>query len=385
MNISGTREREEDVRIGVPTEIKGHEYRVAVTPAGVHSLTGAGHQVVVQSGAGLGSALSDDEYRAAGATILPSAADVWAQADLVCKVKEPLPPEYPLMRENLLLFTYLHSAADLAGTRALLDARVTAVAYETVTAPDGTLPLLAPMSEVAGRIAAQVGAVQLMRPGGRGMLMGGVPGTPPAKVVILGGGTVGRNAAQVAVGMRADVCVVDVSAAVLRAIDTEHLGHVRTAMSNPWEIEPLLLGADLVIGAVLVPGARAPHLVSEELVSRMRPGSVLVDVAIDQGGCSEVSRPTTHDAPTYRVHGTTVYAVTNMPGTVPVTSTRALTNATLPYLHELANVGAEVGSRDPDQSALHPRRAALRAGLRAGLTTHDGVVRNDAVARAHRL
>ncbi len=373
------------MRIGVPTEIKVHEYRVAVTPAGVHSLTSAGHQVVVQSGAGVGSALSDDEYRAAGATVVADAAEVWARADLICKVKEPLPQEYPLMRDGLLLFTYLHSAADLAGTRALIDHKVTAVAYETVTAPDGSLPLLAPMSEVAGRIAAQVGAVELMRPHGRGTLMGGVPGTPPAKVVVLGGGTVGRNAAQVAVGMRADVCVVDISAAALRAIDAELSGHVRTAMSNPWEIEPLLLEADLVIGAVLVPGARAPHLVSEELVARMRPGSVLVDVAIDQGGCSEVSRPTTHEAPTYRVHGTTVYAVTNMPGAVPVTSTRALTNATLPYLHELANVGDTiVEGRDPAHG-LHPRRAALLAGLRAGLTTHAGEVRNEVVARAHRL
>lgn len=236
------------MRIGVPTEIKVHEYRVAVTPAGVHSLTGAGHQVVVQSGAGAGSALSDDEYRAAGATVVDDAAAVWEQADMICKVKEPLPQEYPLMRDGLLLFTYLHSAADLAGTRALIDNGVTAVAYETVSAPDGSLPLLAPMSEVAGRIAAQVGAVELMRPRGRGTLMGGVPGTPPAKVVVLGGGTVGRNATQVAAGMRADVCVVDVSPAVLRAIDAEHSGQVRTAMSNPWEIEPLLLDADLVIG-----------------------------------------------------------------------------------------------------------------------------------------
>lgn len=371
------------MRIGVPTEIKVHEYRVALTPAGAHALTGAGHDVVIQSGAGAGSSLSDDEYRAAGATVVPDAASVWDAADLVCKVKEPLASEYPHLRPGLLLFTYLHSAADLPGTRAILDARVTAVAYETVTAPDGTLPLLAPMSEIAGRLAAQVGAVELMRPRGAGVLMGGVPGVPPVRVVVLGAGTVGRNAVQVALGMRADVCVVDVSAAALRAIDVEHAGHVRTAASNAWEIEPLIEQADLVVGAVLIPGARAPHLISDELVSRMRPGSVLVDVAIDQGGCSAVSRPTTHDAPTYRVHGTTVYAVANMPGAVPVTATRALTNATLPYLLELADVGHALTEPERDQPG--PRRAALRTGLRAGLVAADGRLLNEAVAAAHGL
>ncbi|WP_102510223.1 alanine dehydrogenase [Sanguibacter massiliensis] len=369
------------MRIGVPTETKPHEYRVACTPGGVHALVAAGHEVLVQAGAGAGSAMPDDDYAAAGATIVADGADVWERADLVCKVKEPTANEQPLMREGQLLFAYLHAAADLTLTRALLDRGVTSLAYETVTGSHGGLPLLAPMSEIAGRLAAQVGAVELMRSrGGRGILMGGVPGTPPAKVIVLGGGTVGRNAAQIALGMRADVTVVDISPETLRAIDTETNGHVRTAASNAWEIEPLLLEADLVVGAVLVPGARTPHLVSDELVARMREGSVLVDVAIDQGGCFEVSRPTTHDDPVYQVHGSRVYAVGNMPGAVPVTSTRALTNATLPYLLELAAGGGNLVA-----DGLPPRQAALRAGLRAGLTTRDGLLWHAGVAEAHGL
>ncbi|QIK84225.1 alanine dehydrogenase [Sanguibacter sp. HDW7] len=372
------------MRIGVPTETKTHEYRVACTPGGVHALVAAGHEVLVEAGAGAGSAMPDDEYVAAGATVVADAAEVWERAELVCKVKEPTPAEHAFLRPGLELFTYLHAAADLPLTRALLDHRVTSYAYETVTGPTGGLPLLAPMSEIAGRLAAQVGAVELMRSrGGRGILMGGVPGTPPAKVVVLGGGTVGRNAAQIALGMRADVTVVDVSPETLRAIDTETGGHVRTAASNAWEIEPFLLEADLVVGAVLVPGARTPHLVSDALVARMREGSVLVDVAIDQGGCFEVSHPTTHDDPVYQVHGSRVYAVANMPGAVPVTSTRALTNATLPYLLELASgTPLAVGADDGDHG---PRRASLRAGLRAGLTTSEGLVRHVGVADAHGL
>ncbi|MGP7960277.1 alanine dehydrogenase [Sanguibacter sp. A247] len=367
------------MRIGVPTETKPHEYRVACTPGGVHALVAAGHDVLIERGAGAGSAMPDDEYVAAGARLASSSAEVWEQADLVCKVKEPTPAEQPLMRSGQVLFTYLHAAADLTLTRALLDRGVTSFAYETVTGPQGGLPLLAPMSEIAGRLAAQVGAVELMKSrGGRGILMGGVPGTPPAKVVVLGGGTVGRNAAQIALGMRADVTVVDISPETLRAIDVELGGHVRTAASNAWEIEPLLLEADLVVGAVLVPGARTPHLVSDELVARMREGSVLVDVAVDQGGCFEVSRPTTHDDPVYEVHGSRVYAVANMPGAVPVTSTRALTNATLPYLLELASGGDRPGATEAP-----PWRASLRAGLRHGLTTRDGRLWHAGVADAH--
>jgi len=392
------------MRIGVPTETKPHEYRVACTPGGVHALVAAGHEVLVEAGAGHGSAIDDDEYRAAGATLVADAAELWERAELVCKVKEPTPAEHAFLRPGLVLFAYLHAAADLALTRALLDRGVTAYAYETVTGPRGGLPLLAPMSEIAGRLAAQVGAVELMRPrGGRGILMGGVPGTPPAKVVVLGGGTAGRNAAQIALGMRADVTVVDVSSEALRAIDAETGGAVRTAASNAWEIEPLLLEADLVVGAVLVPGSRTPHLVSDGLVARMREGSVLVDVAVDQGGCFEVSRPTTHDDPVYTVHGSRVYAVANMPGAVPVTSTRALTNATLPYLLELASTAAEAlaagagtgmgaspGARTSAATAeqdagVSPHRAALRAGLRAGLTTSEGRVHHAGVAAAHDL
>lgn len=360
------------MRIGIPREIKNREYRVSVTPAGVHRLVSTGHEVLVETGAGAGSAIGDDLYRAAGARIVPDAATAWS-ADLVCKVKEPVAAEYGFLRPDLVLFTYLHLAADRPGTDALLAAGTTAIAYETVRLPDGSLPLLAPMSEVAGRLAAQVGAYHLMRnEGGRGVLLGGVPGVDAAKVVIIGAGTVGRNAAEIALGMRADVTVLDVSMPRLREIDAAFDGHVRTLASSAWVVERELLDADLVVGAVLVPGARAPHVVSNELVARMRPGSVLVDVAVDQGGCFEDTHPTTHDEPTYRVHGSVFYAVANMPGAVPVTSTVALTNVTAPYLAALAD---------------HGWSAALAAdpALAAGLTTHAGEVFSEPVATAHGL
>ncbi|MBI9114963.1 alanine dehydrogenase [Sanguibacter suaedae] len=371
------------MRIAVPTEVKNNEFRVAMTPAGVRELTRAGHEVLVQAGAGSGSAIPDDEYAAAGARIVPDADSAWGGADLVCKVKEPVPDEYRHLRDDLVLFTYLHLAADEACTRALLDAGTTAVAYETVQLDDGSLPLLAPMSEVAGRLATQVGAYFLLRSvGGRGVLMGGVPGVRPARVVVLGGGTAGRNAAQIAVGMRAEVAVVDLSAQALRAVDTEFSGTVRTVRSSALAIEQEVLRADLVVGAVLVPGARAPHLVTNELVAAMQPGSVLVDIAVDQGGCFEDTRPTTHADPTYQVHGSTFYAVANMPGSVPVTSTQALAGVTLPYL--LALVSGDDGRRPGDAVVATLRKDEHRA-LARGLTTHDGHLVNAEVAAAHGL
>jgi len=361
------------MRIGVPTEVKNREYRVAVTPAGAHQLVAAGHEVLVQSGAGAGSLLSDDEYARAGARIVADAQAAW-DADLVCKVKEPVALEYPFLRDDLILFTYLHLAADRACTQALLDAGTTAIAYETVEAADGTLPLLAPMSEVAGRMAPAVGAWLLQRgAGGSGVLLGGVPGVRAGRVVILGGGTAGRSAAQVAIGMRADVTILDVSLPVLRSLDREFSGHVRTVASSVYAIEREVEGADLVIGAVLRAGARAPHLVSDALVDRMRPGSVLVDIAVDQGGCFESTRPTTHDEPTYAVGSTTFYAVANMPGAVPVTSTFALTGATLPVLTDLADGGAAAAA------------LAVNPALRTGLNTYRGHVVNRAVAEAHQM
>ena len=360
------------MRIGIPREIKNHEERVSVTPSGVNRLVAGGHEVLVETGAGVGSAIHDEQYEAAGARIVPDAATAWS-ADLVCKVKEPVAAEYGYLRDDLVLFTYLHLAADRPGTDALLTAGTTAIAYETVTLPDGSLPLLAPMSEVAGRLAAQVGAYHLMKnEGGRGVLLGGVPGVAPAKVVVIGGGVVGRQAATVAVGMRADVTMLDVSVPRLREIDAEFGGRVRTLASSAWAVERELVDADLVVGAVLVPGARAPHVVSNDLVARMRPGSVLVDVAVDQGGCFEDTHPTTHDEPTYRVHGSVFYAVANMPGAVPVTSTVALTNVTAPYLAALADRGW---------------RRALGAdpALAAGLTTHAGELCSEPVATAHGL
>ncbi|MBT0995250.1 alanine dehydrogenase [Cellulomonas sp. DKR-3] len=357
--------------VAVPTETKNREYRVAMTPAGVHHLVTGGHRVLVQSGAGVGSAIGDDEYRAAGAQVVDDPARLWAEADLVCKVKEPTPAELGYLRADQVLFTYLHLAADRPATDALLAAGTTAIAYETVQLPDGSLPLLAPMSEVAGRLATQVGAYHLMRnEGGAGVLLGGVPGVDAARVVVLGAGTVGRHAAEIAVGMRADVTVLDLSMPRLREVDAAFGGRVRTLASSRWTLEHEVADADLVIGAVLVPGARAPRLVPDALVARMRPGSVLVDVAVDQGGCFESTHPTTHDEPTYLVEGCVFYCVANMPGAVPVTSTRALTNMTLPYVDAIASRGWRGAVADDP-------------ALAGGLTTHDGHLVNSAVAAAH--
>lgn len=360
------------MRIGVPREVKNREYRVALTPAGVHRLVGDGHQVVVETGAGLGSGISDEAYAAAGAQLEPTPEAVW-QSQLVCKVKEPLAQEYQYLRSDQILFTYLHLAADRAGTQALLDAGTTAIAYETVRLADGSLPLLAPMSEVAGRLATQVGAYHLMRPyGGAGVLLGGVPGTVAGRVVVLGAGVAGLNAIQIAVGMRAEVTVLDVNLARLREIDQMFGGRVHTRASTPLSVRQEVLQADLVIGAVLVPGAAAPHLVDADLARAMRPGAVLVDIAVDQGGCFADTRPTTHDDPTFAVGDVTFYCVANMPGAVPVTSTAALTNATLPYLAALANRGWRQ-AMDADQ------------GLAGGLMTHNGELLHAAVAQAHQL
>ncbi len=356
------------MRVGIPTEIKNREYRVAITPAGVAELARRGHDVVVQAGAGEGSAISDTDFKAAGAEIISGAEHIWEQADLLLKVKEPIEPEYALMRSGQTLFTYLHLAASQPCTEALMRSGVTAIAYETVQTADGALPLLAPMSEVAGRLAAQVGAYHLMRPaGGRGVLMGGVPGVASADVVVIGGGTAGYNAARVASGMGAHVTVFDVNIPKLRELDAEFGGRIRTRYSSALDLEGALKRADLVIGAVLVPGARAPKLVSNSLVAHMKPGAVLVDIAIDQGGCFEDSRPTTHDDPTFTVHDTVFYCVANMPGAVPRTSTFALTNATMPYAVALADRGW---------------RAACQAdsALAKGLSTHEGALVNEQVA-----
>jgi alanine dehydrogenase len=361
------------VKIGVPREIKNHEYRVAITPAGTHELTRHGHEVFVERGAGLGSAIPDDDYTAAGAKILDGPDGVWAEGELILKVKEPVAPEYHRMRDGQVLFTYLHLAASRACTDALLAAGVTAIAYETVQPADGSLPLLAPMSEVAGRLAAQVGAYNLMSfNGGRGVLPGGVPGVAPAKVVVIGGGVSGLNAAQIAAGMGADVTVLDVDVDRLRHIDAIYQGRLRTLVSSAYTVEQQARAADLVIGAVLIPGARAPRLVSSDLVAAMKEGSVLVDIAIDQGGCFEDSRPTTHDDPTYKVHGSTFYCVANMPGAVPNTSTYALTGVTLPYAVQIADQGW--------RAALHADAALAR-----GLNTHAGALVYDHVAEAHGL
>jgi alanine dehydrogenase len=356
------------MRVGVPTEIKNNEYRVAITPAGVAELTRRGHDVVIQAGAGEGSAISDADFKSAGAEVISGAEHIWEHADLLLKVKEPIEPEYALMRRGQTLFTYLHLAASQPCTDALIRSGATSIAYETVQTADGALPLLAPMSEVAGRLAAQVGAYHLMRPaGGRGVLMGGVPGVGPADVVVIGGGTAGYNAARVASGMGAHVTVLDVNIDKLRQLDAEFGGRIRTRYSSALDLEGAVERADVVIGAVLVPGARAPKLVSNSLVAHMRPGAVLVDVAIDQGGCFEDSRPTTHDEPTFGVHGTVFYCVANMPGAVPRTSTFALTNATMPYVVALADRGWRDACRfDP--------------ALAKGLSTHDGTLLNERVA-----
>jgi alanine dehydrogenase len=361
------------VRIAVPREIKNHEYRVALTPAGAHELVTRGHDVFVQAGAGAGSSIPDEDYLAAGAKVLATADDVWAEGELVLKVKEPIAAEYPKLRAGQTLFTYLHLAADRPLTDALIASGNTAIAYETVQTANGALPLLAPMSEVAGRLSAQVGAYSLMRPsGGRGVLPGGVPGVRPARVVVLGGGVAGVNAATIAAGMGSDVEILDTNVDRLRQIDHEFHGRIRTVTSNRYALEQAVLEADLVIGAVLVAGAKAPKLVSNELVSRMKPGSVLVDISIDQGGCFEDSRPTTHDDPTYTVHNSVFYCVANMPGAVPNTSTYALTNVTLPYAVALADKGWEQALRDDKALAL-------------GLNVHDGKLVNEPVAVAHGL
>ncbi|MEY3383398.1 MAG: hypothetical protein RLZZ17_1136 [Actinomycetota bacterium] len=358
--------------VGVPREIKNHEYRVAITPAGVKEFINHGHKVIVETGAGNGSAISDDAYKAAGAEIVTTAADVWARAEMILKVKEPIAQEYPLMRQGQVLFTYLHLAASKECTDALIKSGITAIAYETVDV-NGYLPLLAPMSEVAGRMAVQVGAAALQKSaGGRGVLLGGVPGVRPARVVILGGGVAGVNAATIAHGMRAEVTILDVNTRRLVQLDELFEGNVRTLASNSYEIEDQVLSADLVIGAVLVHGAKAPRLVSNDLVKRMKPGSVLVDIAIDQGGCFEDSKPTTHADPTYPVHGSIFYCVANMPGAVPNTSTYALTNVTLRYALALADKGwREAIKADPN--------------LALGLNVHEGKVYYDAVAEAHGL
>ncbi len=361
------------MRIGVPTEIKNNEFRVAATPAGVAELTMHGHQVLVQAGAGTGSAFTDDEYTAAGATIVSEARQVWDQAEMVLKVKEPVASEYPLIREGQVLFTYLHLAADRPLTSALVESGATAIAYETVQLPDRSLPLLSPMSEIAGRLSAQVGAHHLMRAtGGRGLLLGGVPGTPKGRVVVIGGGVAGEHAATIALGMGAEVTVFDISLPRLRALDARFDGRVTTLRSNPLAIAAAVADADLVIGSVLIPGASAPKLVTDAMVADMRAGSVLVDIAIDQGGCFEGSRPTTHDDPTFRVHDAVYYCVANMPGAVPRTSTISLTNATLPYAVAIADQGWE-------------RALDADPALALGLNVHAGRVTNEAVAAAHGL
>ncbi|WP_067548683.1 alanine dehydrogenase [Nocardia crassostreae] len=360
------------MKVGIPRELTTQEYRVAVTPSGVAELTRRGHRVLIETGAGIGSAIPDTEFEAAGARILPTPAEIWA-ADLILKVKEPIEAEYERLRPDQTLFTYLHLAASRACTEALLERKVTAIAYETVQLPDGSLPLLSPMSEVAGRLAAQVGAYHLMSPfGGRGVLPGGVPGVGAATVVVIGGGVAGENAAVIAAGMRADVRILDVSVPRLRDLDRRHGDRMATVASTAHAIDEQVRAADLVIGAVLVPGARAPSLVSNALVAQMKPGSVLVDISIDQGGCFADSHPTTHAEPTYRVHDSVFYCVANMPGAVPSTSTRALSNVTLPYALALADNGA--------REAMHADPA-----LAKGLATIEGELVSAPVAEAHDL
>ena len=357
--------------VGIPKEVKNNEFRVSTTPAGVHALA-ANHTVLVEKGAGLGSAITDAEYVKAGAQIIDSADEVWAKADMIIKVKEPIASEYHRMRRGQILFTYLHLAASRECTDALLASGTTAIAYETVEAKGG-LPLLAPMSEVAGRMSIQVGAAALQRPnGGRGVLLGGVPGVAPGKVVILGGGSVGVSAAAMAIGLRADVTLLDINLKRLVELDEMFHGQVKTIASSAYAIEQYCVEADLVIGGVLIPGAAAPKLVTDKIVSQMKPGSVLVDVAIDQGGCFEGSRPTTHSDPTFSVHNSLYYCVANMPGAVPATSTAALSNATLKYSLALANKGWEQALADDP-------------GFEQGLNVHDGKITYAAVARAHAL
>ena len=359
--------------VGIPREVKDHEYRVAATPEGVRELVDAGHTVVLEEAAGAGSSLSEDRYKRAGAQFAATADDVWREADMVLKVKEPVPAEFDRMREGQVLFTYLHLAADRPLTAELLRRRVQAVAYETVQLPDGRLPLLAPMSEVAGRMAPHVAARFLEKEaGGRGVLMGGVSGVRPAKVLVLGAGMAGANAAWIAAGMEAEVIVVDTNLDKLRFIDQIHKGRIVTLMSDRLTLEQRVREADAVIGSVLVPGALAPKLVTEEMVASMRPGSVIVDVAIDQGGCVETSHVTTHSDPTYVMHDVVHYCVGNMPGAVPRTSTYALTNVTIPYTLDIAGKGLARAVRDDPALAL-------------GVNVYDGGLTNGGVAEAHGL
>ena len=358
------------MRIGVPREIKVHEYRVGLVPAGVRELSAAGHEVLIESAAGNGIGVDDEQFRAVGATIAARAAEVFESGEMIVKVKEPQPVECEMLRPGQVLFTYLHLAADPQQARGLIKSGATAIAYETVTAPNGSLPLLTPMSEVAGRMSIQVGAASLQKAyGGFGVLLGGVPGVQPAKVVILGGGVSGTHAAEMAVGMRADVTVVDRSVDRLRELSSMFGSSLRTAYSTTETIERLVRDADLVIGAVLVAGAAAPKLVTRAMVKTMKPGAVLVDISIDQGGCFETSHPTTHAEPTFVVDGVIHYCVANMPGAVPRTSTLALTNATLPYVRSLADLGWQAAlRRDP--------------GLAAGLNVHAGEITHEVVAKA---
>ncbi|WP_110112686.1 alanine dehydrogenase [Bacillus sp. CGMCC 1.16541] len=355
--------------IGVPREIKNNENRVAITPAGVASFIGSGHRVLVETNAGMGSGFTNEDYKVAGAEIIELASDVWAQADMVMKVKEPLPSEYDYFRPGLILFTYLHLAAEPALAQALTEKGVTAIAYETV-AVNRTLPLLTPMSEVAGRMAAQIGAQFLQKSnGGKGILLAGVPGVNRGKVTIIGGGVVGTNAAKMAIGLGADVTIIDLSADRLRQLDDIFGNQIKTLMSNPMNIAEAVAEADLLIGAVLIPGAKAPKLVTDEMVQAMKPGSVIVDVAIDQGGVVEtIDHITTHDNPTYDKHGVVHYAVANMPGAVPRTSTIALTNVTVPYALQIANKGAH-------------KAIAENEALKLGVNVANGAVTYEAVAR----
>jgi alanine dehydrogenase len=361
------------MKVGVPREVKDNEYRVAITPAGVRELVIHGHEVVIEHDAGRGSSIPDGDFERAGAKIVPDADVVFGEAEMVLKVKEPVQEEFHRLREGLVLFTYLHLAASEEVTRALIDAGVTAVAYETVELPDGSLPLLAPMSEVAGRMAPQAGAKLLEREhGGRGVLLGGVSGVRPGRVVVIGAGMAGMNAAWIAQGMEAEVVILDMNINRLREIDRIHQGRIQTLHSNRLSVEEAVLSADLVIGAVLVPGARAPKVVTEEVVEQMQPGAVMVDISIDQGGCFETSRMTTHSEPTYVVHDIIHYCVGNMPGAVPHTSTYALTNATMPYVVDLANLGVEAAVK---------RDTALARGV----NTYRGELVYPSVAEAHGL
>lgn len=355
------------MRVGIVKEIKQAEYRVAMHAAGVAELVKLGHEVLVEKGAGRGASIEDADYEAAGATLAEGADGVWEQADLLLKVKEPLEEEFPRMREGQILFTYLHLSANEPCTRALLDSKITSVAYEMVRDKRGMLPLLAPMSQVAGRLAAQVAAYHLMAPyGGSGVLMGGVPGTRRANVTVVGGGVVGEQAAVIAKGLGANVTIVDINPARLAELDTVHGGSIHTRFSTAHDIAALVADSDVVIGAVLLPGRAAPKLVTTEMIESMRPGSIVVDVAIDQGGCTEASRPTTHAEPTFQVGGTTMYCVANMPGAVSATSTAALANATLPYVVKLADGGTDAIVNDP--------------GLLGGLSTHRGKLAQSEVA-----